>query len=866
MAQPDGQDGTMRRRGSAARIVLYVLAAVVVVVVGGGAVLLASFDPNSLKPRIAEAVKQATGRDLSLTGNLSLKWSLRPTIALHGAALANPPGFSRPQMASLQELDLQLALVPLLSRRIEIERLVLVHPDILLETDAQGHPNWQFTPAAKPAPGTPAPGGQAAQGRTQVAVRDVEIIDGTLAYRDGRSGQTAALGIPRLTATADSPDAPLHIVGDASYNGTKFAVTADTGPLSRLQDSAATTPWPVKLAIEAASARLAAEGSLTHPLQGKGYTLSVNASAPDLAALNALFPKANLPPLRDVTVAAKVADSGQPIPAISALTLHVGATDLGAVEPGLALDKLDATAPALDQPVHVAVAGKRGGAAFSVTATSGAPARLMPGASGAVPLDIVADAAGAHFTAKGSVANPEALSGVALDIAAAIPDLSALTPLVRRPLPALKTVELTAHLTDAAGGFGKGIALGNLVLTSAAGDVKGNLAVGFGLPLSVTAKLASDRIDADALSAAEGKPLPAASGAPTAATPPTGTPPPAPRQAAPRPAARSGRLFSDQPIPFGLLQLVNADVAMTIGDLRIGGRDTKAINAHLVLRDGRLQADPLVADLPGGHMDAKLTADASQKAPPVALVLRAPGLAVRTVLAMLGEPDIASGNLEIYADLHGAGETPHAIAASLDGTLGLAMANGTVDNRVLGSVLGPVLEKANIPDLLNRGGTSEIRCFALRMDAQRGVGTLRTLALSSTLLTLDGGGSVNLGEETLALHLRPQARIGGTGLILPLRVTGPIRAPGVAMDPIGAAESNAGTVAGAVIGGATPLGLLGGLLGADKMTGGGGDACAGPLAVARGQPAPAAAQAPAGPASGGQKPQNPGALLRQLFR
>ena len=47
----------------------------------------------------------------------------------------------------------------------------------------------------------------------------------------------------------------------------------------------------------------------------------------------------------------------------------------------------------------------------------------------------------------------------------------------------------------------------------------------------------------------------------------------------------------------------------------------------------------------------------------------------------------------------------------------------------------------------------------------RGVGTLRTLALSSTLLTLDGGGSVNLGEETLALHLRPQARIGGTGLM-----------------------------------------------------------------------------------------------------
>ncbi|MDR3536412.1 MAG: AsmA family protein [Acetobacteraceae bacterium] len=859
MAQPGQQDGTVRRRGRGLRIAAIALAAVVVLVVGGGAILLASFDPNSLKPRIAAAVKQATGRDLALNGDIGLKWSLRPTVAVHGVAFANPPGFSRPQMATLQELDLQLALLPLMSKRVEIERLVLVHPDILLETDAQGHPNWQFTPEAKPAPASPSAGGGqgGSQGGTQIAVRDARIEDGTLAYRDGKSGQTTTLGIASLTGTADSPDSPLHVTSAASYNGNPFTLTADTGPMARLQDAAATTPWPVKLALQASSAKLAAEGTLTQPLLGKGYALTVDATAPDLMVLAPFFPKAKLPPLHDVSVSAKVADSGQPIPTVSALTLHIGATDLAAVEPGLALDKLDATAPALDQPVHVDLAGKRGGAAFSVVATSGAPARLMPGSSGAVPVDVTADAGGAHFAAKGSVANPEALTGVALDLSANVPDLSALSPLAQRPLPALKSVALTAKLTDADGGFAKGLALGGIVLTSAAGDVKGDLSVGFGgVPMQITAKLASDRIDVDALAAAQGKPLPAASGTP--ASPATPAPTPLPK--------RTGRLFSDQPIPFGLLQLVNADVAVTIGDLHAGGRDTKAINTHVVLRDGKLQADPLVADLPTGHLDAKLSADATQKAPPVGLVLRAPGVAVRTLLAMLGEPDLASGNLEVYADLHGAGETPHAIAASLDGTLGLAMANGSVDNRLLASVLGPVLEKANIPDLLARGGVSDIRCFALRMDAQHGVGTLRTLALSSTLLTMDGSGSVNLGDETLALHLRPQARVGGTGLIVPLRVTGPIRNPGVAMDPIGAAEANAGKVAGAVIGGATPLGLLGGMLGADKLTGGGGDACAGPLAVARGQPVPAAASGSSAPASGGQKPPNPAQMLRQLFR
>ena len=39
------------------RITLIAVAAVIVLAVGSGAVLLARFDPNSLKPRIIEAVK-----------------------------------------------------------------------------------------------------------------------------------------------------------------------------------------------------------------------------------------------------------------------------------------------------------------------------------------------------------------------------------------------------------------------------------------------------------------------------------------------------------------------------------------------------------------------------------------------------------------------------------------------------------------------------------------------------------------------------------------------------------------------------------------------------------------------------------------
>ena len=133
------------------RIGLWSLAGLVALVIAGGAIIALSFDPDSLKPRVIAAVKQATGRDLTLQGRIRLGLSLQPTLTVQGVAFANPPGFSRPQMATLEQLDLKLALIPLLSHRVEIDRLVLVKPDIILETDAQGRPNWQFTPASQPA-------------------------------------------------------------------------------------------------------------------------------------------------------------------------------------------------------------------------------------------------------------------------------------------------------------------------------------------------------------------------------------------------------------------------------------------------------------------------------------------------------------------------------------------------------------------------------------------------------------------------------------------------------------------------------------------------------------------------------------------
>jgi uncharacterized protein involved in outer membrane biogenesis len=758
-----------------ARIVLWSLAGLVAVIVVAGIVLALSFDPNSLKPRVIAAVKQATGRDLVLQGPINLGLSLQPTLVVRGASLSNPPGFSRPQMVTLEELDLKLALIPLLSHRVVVDRLVLVKPDILLETNAQGQPNWQFTPEAGTAPGPQPVAGEAKEKvPTQISVADVSVDNGTLTWRDDRSGRSTVLGIADLRASAPSREANMHLAATATYNGAPFTLDGELGPLARLQDPAATTPWPAQLQVKAAGSTVTAAGTIAQPLQGRGYAMKTTASIPDLAALAPFLPGQKLPALHDVDLAAQIADSGGPVPRISSLVLHVGPSDLSGSVAGLKLDKLDVSAPALDQPAKIAAQANLSGSAVALAGTIGAPATLLPGGKpGApVPIDVSMQAPGSSLSVKGSV-------GTGAD----------------------------------------------------------------GRP-SVQGELVADKIDADALRGALAKPQSGQGTGPAAA--------PAP----PPPTRASGTMIPDTPIPFGPLRLADADVKLNIAQLKTGDALYRAIVGHVVLRNGKLQIDPLSADLPAGHVNASLSADAAQQNPPVAIRAQIPALALQPLLAAMGKPELINGTVNVQADLRGAGTTPHAIASTLDGSFSVTMGKGTIDNRLLGSTLASVLREINMLDLVGRGGTSQVECFVANATVNHGVATFHPLAFASSLLTMDGGGSVNLGNETLDLRVRPQGRVAGTEIVVPMRISGSWRSPATAPDAAATVTQNAGSVAGAVLGQATPLGAIAGALGGKQLLGGSEAGCGSP------RPAPN----PTAPATQAPKAPNVGNVLKQLFR
>ena len=117
---------------------------VVMVLVVALLVTVAMFvNPNDYKGDITAAVRKATGRELTLDGNLELTVFPTLRIAVGGAALSNAPGFGNEPMAKIGRAELELALLPLLSRRIEIRDAVLMNLELNLARDANGRNNWQ---------------------------------------------------------------------------------------------------------------------------------------------------------------------------------------------------------------------------------------------------------------------------------------------------------------------------------------------------------------------------------------------------------------------------------------------------------------------------------------------------------------------------------------------------------------------------------------------------------------------------------------------------------------------------------------------------------------------------------------------------
>ncbi len=161
---------------------------IVLLVVGAVAVSLL-FDPNDYKDEITAAVQNATGRQLTLDGDLEL--ALFPTIriAVGSATLSNAPGFGAEPMARIGGAELRVAVLPLLAQRIEVSRARLEGLELNLARDRSGANNWQSLGGGAPQAGAPAGDGEgSAPADLDLGVGAIEIENARIVWSDAATG------------------------------------------------------------------------------------------------------------------------------------------------------------------------------------------------------------------------------------------------------------------------------------------------------------------------------------------------------------------------------------------------------------------------------------------------------------------------------------------------------------------------------------------------------------------------------------------------------------------------------------------------------------------------------------------------------
>ena len=765
------------KRRSPLRSILLGAAALIILAAAGIIVAANALDPARLAEALKDSVHRSTGRDLTITGGVHLKIGLSPQFEVAGIALANIPGATRPQMLTAETLTAHLALLPLLAGDAVISSLTLTNPEIILERGTDNAPNWQFAPERRALYAGPNTTAHTSSGGGRVEIRSIGIEGGHLTWAAG-PGPAITIGITHLAWATQGTDLPMSLAFTGTKGSVPITLTAASGSLQRLQGgptSALAGAWPLTMDLAVLKAGIHVEGGINHPDQARGFQFRITANAPALADLNPLLTTGTLPPLADANLNALLSDGPQGELRTSQVSLHAGESNLDSWVPGLAIKQLLLSAPGPGQLVQLSIDGTYQQQPLRLAGTAMQPD--VVGNTGPIQATLTAQAAGANLTAHGTIPPSLNTAGLDLTLTARAPDLSSLSPLIGRPLPPAHDFALDAQIGDA-GVKLRGLAIRNLVVTSSLGDIAGDLTAQWAPRAALTGALTSRVLNLDAIGAPEGGllpaiwPLPETTGtattmpAPIPATPQT-TPPPTEPQTA---------------LPLARLRNTDADLTLAIGDLTYSGQKLTDLQAHLHLTDGKLALNPFRAQTEEGAIVGGASLDASSDDPPIAITLRSPSISAEAVANLLGYPGGAHGTMQVDAQLNGTGQTIPALKATLDGHLGLAMVNGQVEDSLIQGLLGAALDTAGVPSF--GGGTSQVRCLALRMNFTNGTGTISALAADTSKLALDGTGEVDLRTQTADLHLRPRLRLGPTEVAAPVWLHGPFASLQGTLDPV----------------------------------------------------------------------------------
>jgi hypothetical protein len=268
-----------------ARIVAIALGVVVVLIITTAAALVFYAASSGFRGQVEEHAGVALGREIKI-GDLQIHWSWSPTVRLRNVILG-AAAKDAPPLLKADSIQFQLRVPPLLRGEIVLPDVRLEQPDLALERDKKGTPNWSFgkNPATVAAAEAVAP-----EERTEMPViGQLAIKDGNFTYKD--ESRDLELRGKISTATGEAEKAKdIHLEAEGKLQGKDLTVRFTGGSILSLRDE--DKPYPLDLSAKYGETEVSLKGQVDDPFAMKAGDLDLVLKGPDLSEI---FPLLGVP-------------------------------------------------------------------------------------------------------------------------------------------------------------------------------------------------------------------------------------------------------------------------------------------------------------------------------------------------------------------------------------------------------------------------------------------------------------------------------------------------------------------------------------------------------------------------------------------
>ena len=297
------------------------VALVLVVLIAGLYAFIELYNFNNFKPLIHRAVKNATGRELNIRGDIDIDFGIRPTIKVEDVSFQNAAWSTQADLVRVQHIEVQVAVWHLLTGKLDFVRLVLIEPEIIVEFDKAGTSNFTFDTAGDDQKGaklSPPP----------LIFSDVQVEKGVFTYKDARSESKFTVRIDQLTAKIPGFDESLQLEFKGTLDDKPFVLGGTLGPIWAWVEPGYT--MPANLTAVAGDATATMVGELRDPINFKNLAFDITAQGPSVSEIAKLAGLSDVPELGTFRLTAKVDDSAGNL-AIDKLDIQIGSQELVAI-------------------------------------------------------------------------------------------------------------------------------------------------------------------------------------------------------------------------------------------------------------------------------------------------------------------------------------------------------------------------------------------------------------------------------------------------------------------------------------------------------------------------------------------------------